>query len=204
MEALTIKTFKTSKISTAEVRENRSREFKYKSIRSTYNGEEVPPIRVDGNFRVSKFNNKNGPVYPLVINCSGDNESFFKKLGSALANQSCKILKDCTINPEDFELVKENRYGCSVFAKIYRSKSGKTKCRISKGSYKTLIEIDELVDENFRGSCILKVYQAYISSSKSISLSVEEILVREVDRKESYFADESDGESEESEEEEDY
>ena len=33
---------------------------------------------------------------------------------------------------------------------------------------------------------------------------VEEILVREVDRKEFYFADESDGESEESEEEEDY
>ena len=33
--------------------------------------------------------------------------------------------------------------------------------------------IDELVDENFRGSCILKIYQAYIGSSKSISLSVE-------------------------------
>ena len=122
-------------------------------------------------------------------------------MNSALANQSCKILKDHTVTPEDFELVKENKYGCSVFAKIYRSKSGKTKCRISKGSYKNLIEIDELVDENFRGSCIRKVYQAYIGSSKSISLSKEEILVREVDRKESYFADESD-ESED--EEEDY
>ena len=42
-----------------------------------------------------------------------------------------------------------------------------------------------------------KIYQAYIGSSKSISLSVEEILVKEVDRKESYFADESDEESEE-------
>ena len=63
-----------------------------------------------------------------------------------------------------------------------------------------------MVDENFRGSCILKVYQAYIGLSKSISLSVEEILVREVDRKESYFADESDenDEEEEEEEEEDY
>ena len=58
-----------------------------------------------------------------------------------------------------------------------------------------------MVDENFRGSCILKVYQAYIGSSKSISLSVEEILVREVDRKESYFTDESE-ESEEEEEDE--
>ena len=45
-----------------------------------------------------------------------------------------------------------------------------------------------------------KVYQAYIGSSKSISLSVEEILVREVDRKESYFADESDESNEETEE----
>ena len=128
-------------------------------------------------------------------------------MNSALANQSCKILKDYTVTPEDFELVKENKYGCSVFAKIHLRKSGKTSCRISRGSFKNLIEIDELVDENFRGGCILKVYQAYIGSSKSISLSVEEILVREVDRKESYFADESDGESEESEEseeEEDY
>ena len=85
--------------------------------------------------------------------------------------------------------------------KIYRRKSGKAKCRVSKGSYKNLTEIDELVDENFRGSCILKVYQAYIGSSKSISLSVEEILVKEVDKKESYFGNESD---ESDEEEEDY
>ena len=192
MEALTIKTFKTSKISAVEVRENHSQEFKYKSIRFSYDRAEVPPIRVDGNFRVFKFNNKNGPIYSLVINCTGDNESFFRKLNTVLANQSCKILKDHAVTPEDFELAKENKYGCSVFAKIYRTKSGKAKCRISKGSYKNLIEIDELVDENFRGSCILKVYQAYIGSSKSISLSVEEILVREVNRKESYFTDESD------------
>ena len=96
MEALTIKTFKTSKISAVEVRENRSQEFKYKSIRFTYDGAEVPPIRVDGNFRVFKFDNKNGPVYSLVINCTGDNESFFRKLNTILANQSCKILKDHT------------------------------------------------------------------------------------------------------------
>ena len=43
-----------------------------------------------------------------MINCAGDNESFFRKLNSALANQSCKILKDHTVTPENFELVKEN------------------------------------------------------------------------------------------------
>ena len=195
MEALTIKTFKTSKISAVEVSERHSKDFNYKSIRFAYDGGEVPPIRVDGNFRVFKFENKNGPIYSLVINCTGDNESFFRKLNSVLANQSCKILKDHTVTPESFELVKENKYGCSVFAKIYLRKSGKARCRISRGSHKNLIEIDELADENFRGSCILKIYQAYTGSSKSISLSVEEILVRDVDRKESYFADESDEES---------
>ena len=207
MEALTIKTFETNKISAAKVSENRSKDFKYKSVTFAYDGEEVPPIRVDGNFRVFKFENKNarsaggahGPVYSPAINCRGDNETFFRKLNSVLANQSCKILKDQTVTPENFELVKDNKYGCSVFAKIYLRKSGKTRCRISRGSHKNLIEIDELVDENFRGSCILKIYQAYIGSSKSISLSVEEILVREVDRKESYFTDEDDSESEDEE-----
>ena len=150
-----------------------------------------------GTSEIFKFENKNGPVYSLVIHCTGDNESCFRKLNSVLANQSCKILKDHTVTPENFELVKENNNRCSFFEKIYLRKSGKTRCRTSRGSHENVIEIDELADENFRGSCILKIYQAYIGLSKSISLSVEEILVREVDRKESYFTDESDEESEE-------
>ena len=86
MEALTIKTFKTSKISAVEVSERRSKDFNYKSIRFTYDGGEVPPIRVDGNFRIFKFENNNGSIYSLVINCTGVNESLFRKLNSALAN----------------------------------------------------------------------------------------------------------------------
>ena len=62
METLTIKTFKTSKISAVEVGERCSKDFKYKSIRFTYDGGEVPPIRVNGNFRIFKSENKNGPV----------------------------------------------------------------------------------------------------------------------------------------------
>ena len=131
MEALTTKTFKTSKISVVEVSERCSKDFNYKSIKFAYEGGEVPPIRVDGNFRIFKFENKNGTVYSLVINCPEDNESFFRKLNSALANKSCKILKDHTVTPGNFELVKENKYGCSVFMKIYCNKFGKTKCRIS-------------------------------------------------------------------------
>ena len=89
MEALTIKTFKTSKISAAEVSEKRSQDFKYKSVTFTYGGGEVPPIRVDGNFRVFKFENKN---YSLAISCTGDNESFFRKLNTP-ANQLTNLVR---------------------------------------------------------------------------------------------------------------
>ena len=67
MEALTIKTFKTSKISAVEVSERQSKDFKYKSIKFAYDGEEVPPLRIDGNFRVFKFENKNGRMDPLTL-----------------------------------------------------------------------------------------------------------------------------------------
>ena len=60
-----------------------------------------------------------------------------------------------------------------------------------------MIGVEELVDEVFEGSCIHKIYQAYFSSCKSISLSVEEILARKIGISESYFTDESDESDEE-------
>ena len=54
------------------------------------------------------------------------------------------------------------------------------------------------MDENFEGSCIVKLYHAYLGSTRSITPSVEEIFARGMATMESYF-DESD--SEESEEE---
>ena len=73
-------------------------------------------------------------------------------------------------------------------------KSGKVKCCISLKSPKDTIPIDELVEENFEGSCILRLYHAYLGSTKSITLSVEEILIKKMDIMESYFDDESDSE----------
>ena len=76
-------------------------------------------------------------------------------------------------------------------------KSGKVKCRVSLKSPKDTIPIDELVEENFEGSCILRLYHAYLGSTKSITLSAEEILVKKMDIIESYFDDESDSEEDE-------
>ena len=63
-----------------------------------------------------------------------------------------------------------------------------------------MIGVEELVDEKFEGSCILRIYQAYVGSCKSISLSVEEILARKIGIGEPYFADESNESDEESDE----
>ena len=133
--------------------------------------------------------------------CGPTNEPFFRELSKVIAKESCKILKDKSIKPEDFELIRYNRSGRSVYAKIYSKKSGKVKCRISQGSYKNVIGIEELVDEKFEGSCILRIYQACVGSCISIRLSVEEILARKIGIRESYFADESDESDEESDEE---
>ena len=146
-------------------------------------------------FRLFRFRNRNSDTYSLSIFCDPTNESFFRELSKVIAKESCKILKDESIKPEDFELIRDNRSGRSVYGKSYFKKSGKVKCRISQGSYKNVIGIEELVDEKFEGSCILSIYQAYVGSCKSISLSVEEILARKIGIRESYFADESDEES---------
>ena len=69
-------------------------------------------------------------------------------------------------------------------------------------SPKNTIPIEELVDENFEGSCILKLYHTYLESTKSITLSVEEILVKKMNTMESYFDGKSDSEESDSEEDE--
>ena len=102
------------------------------------------------------------------------------------------------LKPEEFELVKDSKVGKNVYAKIYTRKSGKVKCCVSLKSPKNAIPIDELVDDNFEGSCIFRLYHAYLGSTKSITFSAEEILIKEMDIMESYFDNESDSEDDES------
>ena len=197
MMALTIETFKTDKITAISVEDKSSGGSNYKSVKFAYDGGEMPPMPIDGDFRLFRFRNKNSDAYSLSITCDPTNESFFRELNKVIAEESCKILKDGSIKPEDFELMRHNKSGRSVYAKIYSKRSGKVKCRISQGSYKNVIGVEELVDEKFEGSFILRIYQAYVGSCKSISLSVEEILARKIGISELYFADQSDEESDE-------
>ena len=104
--------------------------------------------------------------------------------------QKSKIPK--SFKPSDLELVKTTVSG-KYYARIYMSKSGKVNCNLSEckevnGVYKRKrIDINELVDETFKGSCVLRIYQVYIGSNKTITLSVEEIMVTDLTTKKSYF-----------------
>ena len=160
MVVLTIEMLNTDKITAISVEARSSGGSNYKSVKFAYDGGEVPLIRIDGDFRLFRFKNKNSDTYSLSITCDPTNESFFRELNKVIAEESCKILKDESTKPEDFKLIRDNRSGRSVYAKIYSKKSGKVKCRISQGSYNNVIGIEELVDEVFEGSCILKIYQA--------------------------------------------
>ena len=80
-----------------------------------------------------------------------------------------------------------------MYTRIYTNSSGRVTCRLSelkkvKGvSKRKTIEIGDLVDESSKGSCILRVYQVYVGSSKTIMLSIEEIMATKLTLKDSYY-----------------
>ena len=111
-------------------------------------------------------------------------ENFFNEFREVIANETCRLVPKVNgkkLSPDSFELVKSSKHGQNIYAKIYTKASGKAKCKVSElvdeSRKRVQIPLEELTDESFEGSCILKLYQAYVGSTKSISLSVEEILV---------------------------
>ena len=208
MEPLTIETFNPDMIKAINLEQKRAGEINYTSVKFSYDGapgDKIPPLRTDGKFKLFRFKNPKGDIYSLSIRCNEENERFFKRLCEVAAHESCKLvpkLNGKKLKPEDFELVKDSKVGRSVYTKIYVRKSGKAKCRVSLKSPKNTSPIEELVDENFQGSCIVKLYHDYLGSTKSIKLSVEEILVKKMNTMELYFDGESDSEESDSEEDE--
>ena len=91
MVGLTIETFETDKITAISVDDKSSGGSNYKSVKFAYDGGEVPPIRIDGDFRLFRFRKKNSDTYSLSITCDPTNESFFRELSNVIAKESCKI-----------------------------------------------------------------------------------------------------------------
>ena len=199
MKPLTIDSFKPEKIKAVGSDQKSFDDFNYTSVKFEYDGDKIPPLRIDGSFRIFKFKNSKGPVYSLSINCDESLEEFFNELREVIANETCRLVPKVNgekLNPDSFELVKSGKHGQNVYAKIYTRASGKAKFKISelvnKSRKRVPIPLEELIYQSFEGSCILKLYQAYVGSTKSISLSVEEILVTNRETSSSYFDDEED------------
>ena len=200
MEPLTIETVNPEMIKAINSIQKRAGDINYTSVKFTYDGGKIPPLRVDGKFKLFRFKNPKADIYSLSMERGEENERFFKRLCEVVAKESCRLVPKVNgrkLKLEEFELIKGSKVGKKVYAKIYTRKSGKVKCWVSLKSPKDTIPKDELVEENFEGSCILRLYHAYLGSTKSITLSVEEILVKKMDIMESYFDDESDSEDDE-------
>ena len=167
-----------------------------------YDGDRLHPLKIDGSFRIFEFKNSKGLIYSLSINCDESLEKFFESLQDVIANETCRLAprgNGKKLSPDSFDLVKSGKHGCNVYAKIYTRASGRVKCKVSglvemadESRKRVPLPLDELINESFEGSCILRLYHAYVGSTKSISLSVEEILVTDRETSSSYFDDEED------------
>ena len=109
-----------------------------------------------------------------------------------MATLACENKK---LKPSDLELIRTTSNGKykNVYTRIYTSGSGRITCKLPerkkvKGVFKRRnLKIGDLVDESFEGYCVIKVYQVYVSSSKTVTLSMEEIMATELNTKRSYF-----------------
>ena len=65
MKPLTIDSFKPDKIRTISSDQKGVDDLNYTSVKFEYDGEAVPPLRIDGSFRIFKFKNSKGSIYSL-------------------------------------------------------------------------------------------------------------------------------------------
>ena len=134
MKPLTIDSLKTNNIRAVSSDLKSVDDFNYTSVKFEYDGDKIPPLRIDGTFRIFKFKNSKSSIYYLSINCDESLEEFFNDLREVIANETCRLVPKVNgkkLNPDSFELVKSGEHGQDVNTKIYTKASGKAKCKIS-------------------------------------------------------------------------
>ena len=122
MKPLTIDSFKCEKIGAISSDQKSVDDFNYTSVCFEYNGEAVPPLRIDGSYRLFRHKNSKGPIYSLSINCDEALEEFFESLREVIANETCRLILRVNgkkLSSDSFELVKSSKHGRNVHVKIY-------------------------------------------------------------------------------------
>ena len=187
MEPLTIKTFDLILIEAIESEQKKAGNIICTSIKSSYNEGKVLPIRINGEFILFNFKGN----YSLSIQCDDEKAKFFEKLEEIIARETRRYVGKFggkKLKQDEFKLVKDNsKVGKVVYTRIY-TRFGKSRCLITnKSGDKSRLTSGDLVGEKFKGSCIIKLYQAFVGSNKSITFSIEEILVKEMESRKSFF-----------------
>ena len=183
MDLLVVKQFDPVLAEAIESEQKKAGDITYTSIKFGYDGGKVPPNRVNGEFKLFNFKGN----YSLSIQCDDEKAEFFKKLENMIARETCRYNGWKKLKPEELKLVKDLKVGKAVYAIIY-TRFGKSRCLITdKSGDKAKSTLDDLVGEKFKGCCIIKSYQAFIGFNKSISFSIEEILVKEMKIRKSFF-----------------
>ena len=195
---LTIDNFEFDKLRAKSPEAKKGENITYYSVPFEYkDGKSLP--KIEGSFRVFRHENKEGISYSLAIRINDKNEEFFTKLGERMGElayeQKGKIPK--LFKPSDLVLVKTTGNGKykNVYARIYANKSGKVNCNLSEHKEidgvckRKRTDVNELIDEPFKGFCVYRIYRVYIGTRKTITLSVEEIMVTDLSAKKSYFDD---------------
>ena len=123
MEPLTIETFNPDMIKAINSEQKRAGKINYTLVKFSYDGGKIPPLRIDGKFRLFKFKNSRGYIYSLSIRCNGENESFFERLCENVSHESCKMVPKVNakkLKPEDLELVKDSKVGRSITQDLHK------------------------------------------------------------------------------------
>ena len=182
MDPLVIKKFDPVLVEAIDCEQKKAGDITYTSVKFGYDAGKVSPIRINGEFKLFNFKGN----YSLSIKCDDEKAEFFEKLEKAIAKETCRYVGK-KLNQEELKLVNNTKVGKVVYAKIY-TRFGKSRCLITnKSGDKSRLTLEDLVGEKFKGSCIIKLYQAFIGSNKSITFSVEEMLVKEMESRKSFF-----------------
>ena len=92
MEPLTFETFNPDMIKAINSEQKRASEINYTSVKFSYDGGKIPPLRIDGKFRLFRFKNFRVDIYSLSIRCNEENERFFERLCEVVSRESCRLV----------------------------------------------------------------------------------------------------------------
>ena len=102
MDPLVIKQFDPVLVEAINSEQKKGGDITYTSVKFGYDGGKVPPIRINGEFKLFNFKGN----YSLSIQCDYKQVEFFEKLGKNIARETCRYVRK--VKEDDFKLVKDS------------------------------------------------------------------------------------------------